>query len=97
MNDQNWPFTFPVGAFVRDRRDKNRWGQIAAPSKVEGRWIIQYVHGGRIEMATDQLETFQPASGDHARMAASTAQYHAAINEDLRRDPHLQRPPNIPH
>ena len=83
-----WQFSFPVGAFVREKRDHNRWGQIVAPSDKPGRWIIQYAHGGRIEPAGDQIEMFQPNGAQVSRIRAVTAAYKAAVEEEKRANPH---------
>ena len=83
-NDPNWPFTFSVGAFVRDRRNHRRWGQIAEPSKNESWWVIQYSEGGRFEASTEQIETFRPTADDHAKMRVSFIRYKNAVDDEKR-------------
>jgi hypothetical protein len=87
-HDPMWQFSFPIGAFVREKRDHKRWGQIVAPSESPGRWIVQYAHGGRIEPAGDQIETFQPNAAEVARIRAVTAMYKDRVEEEKRANPH---------
>jgi hypothetical protein len=86
-NDPMWQFSFPVGAFVREKRDHKRWGQIVAPSESPGRWVVQYAHGGRIEPAGDQIEMFQPNAAEVSRIRAVTAAYKDRVEAEKKANP----------
>lgn len=86
-NDPLWHFRFPVGAFVREKRDHNRWGQIVSPANSPGHWVVQYAHGGRIEPASDQIEEFRPTAAQIAQVRVSAQRYKDAVEAEKRANP----------
>ncbi len=86
-NDPMWHFRFPVGAFVREKRDHNRWGQIVSPANSPGHWVVQYAHGGRIEPASDQIEEFRPTAAQITQVRVSAQRYKDAVEAEKRANP----------
>ncbi len=90
MNTQGgWPFTFELGAFVRDKRTHDRYGQIVGPSDVEGLWVVQFAHGGRVAPHENDLEPFTPSGAEHEAIRQAFKKFDLAVAEDRRRRPHL--------